>query len=136
MGQAKRRKEALGFKYGTPEGSNRPLVAYQGFTQSQLDRKALRKIANAKSQGIPVLLIGTHKASPLAEAAGLPWIHELQEGVEVPRWAAWNPQICEEGGPSCPSECFDGALLILGAGFFDYVSSALGDLMPLVPGVS
>lgn len=51
MGQAKRRRQQLGDLYGTPEGSNRPLVVYQGFDQDELDKKAIASIANALRRG-------------------------------------------------------------------------------------
>lgn len=58
MGQAKRRREALGSAYGTPEASN---------AQARLDAAALRSISRALADGVPVLLLGTRAAAaPLA----------------------------------------------------------------------
>jgi hypothetical protein len=116
MGQAKQRKQQLGDLYGTPEGSNRKFVAYQGFDQQELDRKSLRRIQAAMAAGEPVTLIGTEAARPLAQAAGLPWLHELPQGEPIPQSLAWDPQIAEDGGPLLPPGHGAGGVAILGAG--------------------
>ena len=126
MGQAKQRRKKLGALYGTPEGSNRKLIAYQGFDQAELDRRALIRIQGALAQGLPVLLIGTKGARPLAQAAGLPWVHELPAGQDLPKAVAWDPQIAENGGPMLQGYC-GGGLCVLGAGYSEWLSSVLLD---------
>jgi hypothetical protein len=128
MGQAKRRKQQLGDLYGTPEGSNRPLVVLQGFDQDELDKKAMAGITIAQSMGQAVCLIGTEASRPLAAAAGLPWLHEIAEGQELPRSFAWDPEIAENGGPLIPSGHFDGGLIALGAGVCQWLTNALTTL--------
>jgi len=125
MGQAKRRKQQLGDLYGTPQGSNRQLIAYEGFEQEQLDQKALTQIQAALSAGQPVVLIGTASARPLATAAGLPWLHELPTGEPVPNAVAWDPAIAEEGGPLLPVGQFDGGLTVFSDGFTQWLEQAL-----------
>jgi hypothetical protein len=125
MGQAKRRKQQLGGLYGTPEGSNNPFVVYQGYDQNELDKKAAASIANAQRRGQAVCLIGTEASRPLAAAAGLPWLHEIAEGQELPRSFAWDPEIAENGGPLIPGGHFNGGVTVLGAGFGQYLTYAL-----------
>ncbi len=125
MGQAKQRRKKLGALYGTPEGSNRKLIAFQGSDQSELDLKALTRIKKALAKGLPVLLIGTEAARPLAAAAGLPWVHELPKEQDLPKAVAWDPLIAENGGPMLPQGYFDGGLLCFGAGYGEWLQSAL-----------
>jgi len=40
---------------------------------------------------MPVTLVGTDAARPLAKAAGLQWLHEIPVGGTVPRSVAWDP---------------------------------------------
>lgn len=127
MGQAKRRRQQLGALYGTPEGSNRPLIAYQGFDQAELDQKALVRIRTAQAAGQPVTLIGTEAARPLAEAAGLPWLHEIPAGDPIPQSLAWDPQIAEAGGPLLPSGHGAGGIAVLGAGASQWMTAALAN---------
>ena len=121
MGEARRRKRQLGELYGTPEGSNRGLVAYQGFSQEDLDQKSLAKIQAAKAAGQKVVLMATSSALPLAKAAGLPWLHELGEGQPIPRAIAYNPEIAEMGGPILDPSACKGAVLIFGAGVMEWL---------------
>jgi hypothetical protein len=124
MGQAKRRKAALGNAYGTPEGSNRPLIVYQGFVQTELDSKALPQIQAALAKGQHVTLVGTQAARPLAEAANLPWLHELPKGDPIPESLAWDIELAANGGPMLPNR-LNGGLLILGAGSGQWLERAL-----------
>lgn len=124
MGQAKRRKQQLGPLYGTPEGSNRRLIAYQGFEQGELDQKALKRIQAAIAAGQPVTLIGTEAARPLAAAAGLPWLHELPEGEPLPQWLAWDPQIAEAGGQLVPAGHGHDGIVVLGPGSGRWMAAA------------
>lgn len=133
MGQAKRRKQQLGDLYGTPEGSNRPLVVYQGFSQNELDKKAMTTIAKAQRRGQAVCLIGTKASRPLAAAAGLPWLHEITEGQELPKSFAWDPEIAENGGPLVPAGHFNGGVTVLGAGFGQYLENAMTTTTPGAP---
>ena len=125
MGQAKQRREKLGALYGTPEGSNRKLIAYQGFDQADLDRRALIRIQSALAQGLPVLLIGTKDARPMAQAAGLPWVHELPTGQDLPKAVAWDPQIADNGGPLLPHGHFNGGVAVFGAGSVEWMEKAI-----------
>ena len=126
MGQAKRRKAALGNAYGTPEGSNRSLIVYQGFVQTELDSKALPQIQAALAKGQRVTLVGTQSARPLAEAANLPWLHELPKGDPIPESLAWDIELAANGGPMLlQSDRSDGGLLILGAGSSQWLEQAL-----------
>jgi hypothetical protein len=127
MGQAKRRKDVLGDAYGTPEGSNQKLVAYRGSDQSELDRKALNRILAAKAAGMPVTLVGTKAARPLAQAAGLPWLHELPAGRVAPRQLAWDPSITTSVGGCMldATEIHRGGLLIIGAGASEWVQETV-----------
>ncbi len=125
MGQAKRRRERLGPLYGTKDESNHPLVCYQGFEQSELDQRALRRIKKAKNMGRPVVLFGTKDARALAAAADLPWLHELPEGAPLPRWYAWDPEIAEAGGPMPDPTAHPGGLLVMGAGSGNWMTKAL-----------
>jgi hypothetical protein len=125
MGQAKRRKQQLGALYGTPEGSNRRLIAYQGFDQGELDQQALKRIQAAMAQGEAVTLIGTEAARPLATAAGLPWLHELPEGEPVPQSVAWDPVIAEAGGPLLPPGHGTGGTVVMGAGSAQWLAAAI-----------
>lgn len=126
MGQAKRRKEKLGNAYGTPEGSNRPLIVFKGSDQTELDKLALSRIQQAKSVGDSVTLIGTEAARPLALAAGLPWLHELPANAPVPKQVAWDPMLAIAGGPVLPKRHReDCGLLVLGAGSTAYLEKAL-----------
>jgi hypothetical protein len=124
MGQAKRRKQQLGAAYGTPEGSNRPLVVYQGFDQPELDRKSLAQIRAAQAAGQPVILMGTFESRPLAAAAGLPWLHELPPGEPLPRSLAWDPTIAERTGLMLPPGHGDGAVMVMGAGCGQWLKAA------------
>ena len=125
MGQAKRRKAALGNAYGTPEGSNRSLIVYEGFIQRELDLKALQQIQAALAKGQHVTLVGTQAARPLAEAANLPWLHELPKGDPIPESLAWDIELAANGGPMLQSDRSDGGLLILGAGSSQWLEQAL-----------
>ena len=127
MGQAKQRRKILGPLYGTPEGSNRNTIVLQGRDQSELDRKALPRIKKALAKGLPVLLIGTEAARPLAAAAELPWVHELPKEQDLPKAVAWDPLIAENGGPMLPEGHFDGGLVFLGAGYGEWLQSALSN---------
>lgn len=122
MGQAQRRKQQLGDLYGTPEGSNRPLNAYQGFDQAELDQKALQQIRAALASARPIVLIGTKAACPLAAAAGLPWLHELPDGQAVPKAVAWDPEIAEAGGPLLPPDHSAGGVVVMGAGSSEWLA--------------
>ncbi len=122
MGQAKRRKQQLGDRYGTPEGSNRPLIAYQGFDQVELDQKALRQIRAALAAARPIVLIGTKAARPLAAAAGLPWLHELPDGQAIPKAVAWDPEVAETGGPVLPPDHSAGGVVVVGAGSSEWLA--------------
>jgi hypothetical protein len=125
MGEAKRRRQALGSLYGTPEGSNRPLIAYKGFDQPELDRMALTRIRSALAAGQSVVLIGTEAARPLALAAGIPWLHEIPDGEPIPESVAWDPVIAEAGGPLLPSHHSEWALCVMGAGSTQWMANAL-----------
>jgi hypothetical protein len=125
MGQAKRRKAALGDAYGTPEGSNRSLIVYKGFVQTELDSKALSQIQAALAKGQHVTLVGTQAARPLAEAANLPWLHELPKGDPIPESLAWDIELAANGGPMIQSNGLNGGLLILGAGSGQWLERAL-----------
>lgn len=127
MGQAKRRRQQLGALYGTPEGSNRPLIVHQGTDQAELDQKALAQIRTAQAAGQPVTLIGTEAARPLAEAAGLPWLHEIPAGQPIPQSLAWDPQIAEAGGPLLPPGHGAGGIAVLGAGSSQWMTAALAN---------
>jgi hypothetical protein len=122
MGQARQRREKLGALYGTPEGSNRKLIVFRGSDQPELDKKALIRIQEALAKGLPVLLIGTKAARPLATAAKLPWVHELPKGHSLPKAVAWDLEIAENGGPIVPLGYFDGGLTILGDGCAKWAS--------------
>ena len=126
MGQAKRRKQQLGDLYGTPKGSNRSLLAYQGFDQTDLDQKALKHIRSALSAGQPVTLIGTAAARPLAAAAGLPWLHELTDGEAIPKAVAWDPEVADAGGPLLPLDHSAGGLVLFGAGTSEWLTRSAG----------
>lgn len=125
MGQAKRRREAIGELYGTPAGSNKPLIAFKGFTQNELDQKALERIQVARSAGQPVIVWGTRAAQSLVEAAGIAWLHELRPGEPIPREVAWDPTIAELGGPMLPPDHCTGGVLIIGAGLSEWMTQAL-----------
>lgn len=126
MGEAKRRKAVLGDAYGTPEGSNRPLVVCTGFNQSELDKKALQMICVAQAKGQPVTLIGTEAARALAEAAGLPWLHEIPAGEPVPESFAWDPVAAENGGPLMQkSDSDSNRVVVLGAGTSQWLEDAI-----------
>jgi hypothetical protein len=129
MGQAKRRKQKLGALYGTPEGSNQPLILYRGFNQQDCDRKALGRIQSAMAAGIPVILMGTADARPLAAAAGLPWLHEILSGEPIPNALAWDPTIAEAGGPLLPPGHGQGGLFVMGAGSGEWLKAAIADPM-------
>lgn len=133
MGQARRRRHALGALYGTPEGSNRPLIAYQGTDQADLDQKALAQIRTAQATGQPITLIGTEAARPLAEAAGQPWLHEIPAGDPIPQSIAWDPQIAEAGGPLLPSGQGARGIAVLGAGASQWMTAALAGATPRGP---
>lgn len=126
MGEAKRRRQQLGDLYGTPEGSNRRLIAYQGFDQTELDQKALARIRTAQAAGQRVLLMGTEAARPLAQAAGLPWLHEIPAGDPIPPSLAWDPQIAEAGGPMPPPGQSDGGIMVVGAGAAQWLAAVTG----------
>lgn len=126
MGQAKRRKQQLRDLYGTPEGSNRSLLAYQGSDQTDLDQKALKSIRDALSAGQPVTLIGTAAARPLAAAAGLPWLHELPDGEAIPKAVAWDPEVADAGGPLLPPDHSTGGVVVLGAGTSKWLTQSAG----------
>jgi hypothetical protein len=133
MGEARRRKKALGFAYGTPESSNHPLIAYQGFTQKELDSKALQHIQAALAKGQHVTLIGTQAARPLAEAANLPWLHELPKGDPIPESVAWDVEIAANGGPILhQSDRPDGGIVILGAGSSQWLEEAIAGHQPYI----
>ena len=119
MGQARRRRQQLDRRYGTPAGSNgfrakaRGFQADAGSDQEDADQKTLREIQAALAAGEQVTLIGTDEARPLAEAAGLPWLHEIPAGESIPRSLAWNPDVTEAGGPKLPpGHGVDGFLVI------------------------
>jgi hypothetical protein len=125
MGQAKRRKAALGDAYGAPEGSNRSLIVYEGFVQRELDLEALQQIQAALAKGQHVTLVGTQAARPLAEAAKLPWLHELPKDNPIPESLAWDIELAANGGPMLQSNRLNGGLLILGAGSGQWLEHAL-----------
>lgn len=125
MGQAKARKQRLGSLYGTPEGSNRTPIVYQGFHQDELDQKGLKRIQAAMAKGESVILIGTEAARPLAAAAGLPWLHELTAGEHPPKSLAWDPAIAEAGGPLLPPGHGSGATIVMGAGSAQWIERGL-----------
>ena len=90
----------------------------QELTDAQLavHGKALPDIMIAMAQGIPTLLIGTVEAdSSLAEAANLPWLHEIPAGQPQPPFAAWDWK--KDAKPD-PSAYKDGGA-VLGAGMLD-----------------
>ena len=131
MGQAKRRKEKLGDAYGTPEGSNRSLVAYKGFDQSEMDIRGQQVIRRAQAAGEPVVLIGTEAARPLATAVGLPWLHELPDGAPVPQQVAWDPIVAMAGGPAMPKPDPEGrGVVVLGAGTSRWLEQGLAARSP------
>jgi hypothetical protein len=125
MGEARRRKRQLGELYGTPEGSNRGLVAYQGFSQEELDQKALARIKAAKAAGQKVVLMAASAANPLAQAAGLPWLHELGEGEPIPSAIAYSLEAAEVGGPIIDPVACEGAVLIIGAGVSEWLRETI-----------
>lgn len=131
MGEAKRRKQKIGELYGTPEGSNRPLIAYIGTDQGELDQKALGQIRSGQAAGQPVTLIGTEAARPLAKAAGLPWLHEIPAGAPIPLSLAWDPRIAELGGPMLPVNHGAGGLAVLAAGASEWIEAALTRTAPV-----
>ena len=125
MGQSKRRREQLGALYGTPQGSNRDLIVYQGFDQEELDQEGLKCIQAVMAKGESVILIGTEAARPLAAAAGLPWLHELPAEEPVPRSLAWDPAIAEAGGPLLPPGHGSSGTLVMGAGSAQWLKRGL-----------
>lgn len=124
MGQAKRRRQQLGPLYGTPEGSNQPRVSDKGASQSDLDQQALAKIRAAQASDVPVVLIGTAAARPLAAAAGLPWLHELPSNEPIPESLAWDPAIANAGGPFLPDGHAPDAITVLGPGSTEMIDQA------------
>jgi hypothetical protein len=109
MGQAKRRKQQPAL-YGTPEGSNRP----------PFDPQTLQQIELAIAGGQRLMLVGDSQARPLAEAAGLPWLHELPQADPLPQAFAWDLQIAMDGGgPSLSPKTADfmaGGVVVMGPG--------------------
>ena len=113
MGQAKRRKQQLGDLYGTPAGSKKALLVCQGASEEERLKKALVQIRAAQAAGKPVKLIGTAAACPLAEAAGLRWLHEIPASDSIPTSFAWDPMLAESGGPLMPEgHAVDGVVVI------------------------
>jgi hypothetical protein len=127
MGESRRRKQQLGKLYGTPEGSNSRLFVYRDADQHKLDVEALRRIRAAQSAGHQVTLVGTSAAKPLAEAAGLPWLHEISAVDPIPASFAWDPVIAELGGPLLPDVDCGNRVVILGAGSTQWMAAALDD---------
>ena len=124
MGQARRRKQQLGGMYGTTEGSNHGLIFCKGFDQPTRDQMTLKRIKAAISAGQRVILWGTKAARPMAAAAGLTWLHDRSD-LSEPYSFAWDPEIAEKGGPLPPAHTYKGSVLILGAGYIEWLSSAL-----------
>jgi hypothetical protein len=98
-----------------PSDPSRPA---QRRDQEALDRENLERIRLHLADGDRVILFGTAEARPLAEAAGLPWVHELPEGKALPQAIAWDLEVTrEEGCPPLPANWgFSESVLILGAG--------------------
>ena len=136
MGEAKRRKAKLGDLYGTPEGSNRPLIVYQGGTQREFDEHILTTIKAALIKGDPVLLVGDERCYSVAAAAGLPWLHNMDDPTNPPRSYAWNPGLFVEGrGPMLQPEKVDNeAHLILGHGSTKYLQEQTNMVHFFIPG--
>ncbi len=111
-----------GQAYGVDPVCADPAPASEGSDQETLDREALGQIRRAMADGHRVVLVGTAAARPLAEAAGLSWLHEHPEGEPLPQAIAYDPDVAGNG-LQMPVKAYGGAVVVLGAGASRWLDS-------------
>jgi hypothetical protein len=78
---------------------------------------SIEEIKAIQDRGQALVIWGTSMADPLVKAAGLQWLHELEQGSVIPESWAWNPCLM----PAPDPDWYLGKELVLAAGMVEWI---------------